>query len=66
MRGAHVDLLFGFCADPAADNATTRERESVRSVPIKDGQLKLTIERRGRDRLPLHEIKLAALQWQVP
>jgi hypothetical protein len=62
VRGAHVDVLFGFCTDPSADNTTTSECESVRAVPVKDSQLKLAIERRGRDRLTLHEIKLAALQ----
>lgn len=65
MRGAHVNLLFGFCADPAAGNTAASERESVRPIPLKDGQLKLAIERRGRDRLPLHIIKLVALQLRM-
>ena len=65
MRGAHVNLLFGFCADPAAGNAPAGERKNVRPIPLKDGQLKLAIERRGRDRLPLHIIKLVALQLRM-
>jgi hypothetical protein len=65
MRGAHVNLLFGFCADPAAANTAASERESVRPIPLKDGQLKLAIERGGRDRLPLHIIKLVALQLRM-
>jgi hypothetical protein len=65
MRGAHVNLRFGFCANPAAGNTPAGERKSVRPIPLKDGQLKLAIERRGRDRLPLHIIKLVALQLQM-
>ena len=65
MRGAHVNLPFGFCADPAAGNTAAGERESVRPIPLKDGQLKLAIERGGRDRLPLHIIKLVALQLRM-
>jgi len=65
MRGAHVNLLFGFCANPAAGNPPAGERKSMRPIPLKDGQLKLAIERRGRDRLPLHIIKLVALQLRM-
>lgn len=65
MRGAHVNLLFGFCANPAAGNTPAGEGKSVRPIPLKDGQLKLAIERRGRDRLPLHMIKLVALQLRM-
>jgi len=65
MRGAHVNLLFGFCANPAAGNTPAGEGENVRPIPLKDGQLKLAIERRGRDRLPLHIIKLVALQLRM-
>ena len=65
MRGAHVNLLFGFCANPAAGNTPASEGQSVRAIPLKDRQLKLAIERRGRDRLPLHIIKLVALQLRM-
>ena len=65
MRGAHVNLPFGFRADPAAGNTAASERESVRPIPLKDGQLKLAIERGGGDRLPLHIIKLVALQLRM-
>lgn len=65
MSRAHVNLLFGFCANPAAGNTPAGERKSVRPIPLKDGQLKLAIERRGRDRLPLHIIKLVALQLRM-
>jgi hypothetical protein len=65
MRGAHVNLPFGFCADPAAVNTAASECECVRPIPLKDGQLKLAIERGGRDRLPLHIIKLVALQLRM-
>jgi len=65
MSRAHVNLLFGFCANPAAGNTPAGERKSVRPIPLKDGQLKLAIERRGGDRLPLHIIKLVALQLRM-
>ena len=65
MSRAHVNLLFGFRADPAADNTTAREGENVRAILLKDRQLKLAVERRGRDRLPLHIVKLVALQLRM-
>ena len=60
MRGAHLNLPFGFSANPSAGNTTAGEGENVRAIPLKDGQLKLAIERRSRDRLPLHIAKLVA------
>jgi len=54
MRGTHVDFLPGFGIDPSAGNAAAGERQSVRTILVDDGQLKLTVERRGGDVLPLH------------
>jgi len=66
MGRADVDLLLGFGVDPPAGGAATGERESVRPIPIKDGELKLAIERCGGDRLPLHEKKLEGLFPGIP
>ena len=52
--GLHANPFIGFGRDPSADDATTRKRNSVRTVFFNDGQLKLTGVRRGRYWLPIH------------
>jgi hypothetical protein len=39
----HVNPLLGFGLDPSACNATARKHQSMRAVPIDDGEFKITV-----------------------
>ena len=54
MSRPHVQPFLGLHFHPAVEYAAAREYERVRSIIIDDGQLKVAVERRGGDRLPLH------------
>ena len=51
----HVDPLFRFRVDPATEDVAAWKHQRVRLTGrVKDGKLKVAVERRGGDRLPLH------------
>ncbi len=52
MRRAQVDPLLRFGMYPAARNPAAGEDERVVFVAVMDGELKITVERRGGYRLP--------------
>jgi hypothetical protein len=39
----HANPLLGFGLDPSACNATARKHQSMRAVPIDDGEFKITV-----------------------
>ena len=55
----HIDPLPGFCVDPAAEDAAARKYQRVDLTGcIEDGQFEVTVERRGRYRLPFHSKRM--------
>ena len=58
MRWSYVEAFLGLRVDPTAEDATARKRESVSAGVIDHGQLKVAVERCGRDRHPC-ELKLS-------
>lgn len=49
-----MDVLVGFCLDPAAKDAPAWKYESVDSASANNGQLQVATERRGTYDLPFH------------
>jgi hypothetical protein len=47
MSRAHVDSLPRLRADPPGQDAAARKDKRVRAVSVDDGQLEITVERRG-------------------
>ena len=53
MGRMHVDGLAGFGLDPTTQDTSAGKDQRMRTIVIKDSQLKITIERCRRYRLPL-------------
>ena len=57
MARIHVDALFRLRIEPASEDATAGKHERVYLTGrIKDGELKVSVKRRSRDRLPINDL----------
>ena len=54
VRRAHLDLLARVRIDPSAPHAAAGKCQRMRTVLVQNGKLKVVIERRSVDGLPLH------------
>jgi hypothetical protein len=65
MSRAHIQAFLGLRFHPAVENTPAREDEGVRALAIKNGQLKVKLERRAGYGLPhfgtLRAVPIAAL-----
>jgi hypothetical protein len=52
MGWVNVNPLLGFRVDPTVDDTAAGKNERVRSVPVENGQLKIAIKWRSRNRVP--------------
>jgi hypothetical protein len=65
VRRLHFDLLFRLCLSPASQYSAAREHKGMRRlVAADDGEFKVAVEWRSRDRLP-HGTSTTA-DWAAP